>query len=205
LVFAPFGVGDGSTTFGLPNRAYLGVGRDNASGSASNVNQVSTTITLTNGSATATVASATGLAVGMYISHPKVLPGSSILTISGTTLTLSNTATGSVSGSAVRFSWILDAQTLGTVGGALTQSTTLVTANLPAYTPSGSVFNFADLASQRYGLVIRRRCFNDSWWCSIQRIRDNGDFDVHRHGAGRHEHANYQIDCPADNRHELHH
>jgi hypothetical protein len=28
LVFAPYGVGDGSTSFGIPNRAYVGVGRD---------------------------------------------------------------------------------------------------------------------------------------------------------------------------------
>jgi hypothetical protein len=34
LVFAPYGVGDGTTTFGIPNRAYIAVGRDNASGSA---------------------------------------------------------------------------------------------------------------------------------------------------------------------------
>ena len=61
LVFAPYGVGDGSTTFNLPNRAYVGVGRDNASGSASNITQVSTTIATTNGSAAVVVASATGL------------------------------------------------------------------------------------------------------------------------------------------------
>jgi len=36
LVFSPHGAGDGLTTFGLPNRAYIGVGRDNASGRAWN-------------------------------------------------------------------------------------------------------------------------------------------------------------------------
>jgi hypothetical protein len=141
LVFAPYGVGDGSTTFGLPNGAYIGVGRDNASGSASNITQVSTTIGLTSGSPTSTVASATGLFVGMYVSHPKVPSGTKINAISGTTLTLSNNASGTVSTSAVRFSPILDAQTLGAVGGAISQSTTLVTANLPAYTPTGTITN----------------------------------------------------------------
>jgi hypothetical protein len=82
LVFAPYGVGDGSTTFGIPNRGYIAVGRDNASGSASNVNQVSTTISTTSGSATATVASATGLFVGMFVSHPKVPIGTKINAIS---------------------------------------------------------------------------------------------------------------------------
>jgi microcystin-dependent protein len=125
LVFAPYGVGDGSTTFGLPNRAYVAVGRDNASGSATNVMQVSTTISTTSASATATVASATGLFVGMYVSHPKVPSGTKINTIVGTTLTLSAVATGTVSGSAARFSPVLDAQTLGAVGGATNQTLSL--------------------------------------------------------------------------------
>ena len=64
LVFAPYGVGDGSTTFNLPNRAYVGVGRDNASGSASNITQVSTTINTTSGSTTATVGSAAATGAG---------------------------------------------------------------------------------------------------------------------------------------------
>jgi hypothetical protein len=119
LVFAPYGVGDGSTTFGLPNHAYIGVGRDNASGSASNITQVSTTITLTSGSATATVASAANLFIGMFASHPKLPSGTIINAISGTTLTLSNTATANSSATAVRFSPLLDAQTLGTTGGEL--------------------------------------------------------------------------------------
>lgn len=139
LVFAPYGVGDGSTTFNLPNRCYVAVGRDNASGSASNILQVSTSITTTNGSPTATVASTSGLFVGMYVSHAKVPFGTTINAISGTTLTLSANATGSVTGSAARFSPIKDAQTAGAVGGALAHTTTLVTANLPAYTPTGSV------------------------------------------------------------------
>ncbi len=139
LVFAPYGIGDGSTTFGLPNRAYVAVGRDNASGSATNVTQVSTTMSITTGTAAATVASATGLFIGMYVNQPKVPYGTTISAISGTSVTLSANATGTLVAAAVRFSPIKDAQTLGTVGGALAQTTTLVTANLPAYTPSGNV------------------------------------------------------------------
>ena len=108
---------------------------------------MSTTIGMTSGSASATVASATGLFVGMYVSHPKVPSGTKINAISGTTLTLSNNASGTVSTSAVRFSPILDAQTLGAVGGAISKSTTLVTANLPAYTPSGTIGSMAGTAA----------------------------------------------------------
>jgi hypothetical protein len=139
LVIAPYGVGDGSTTFNVPNRANLGIGRDNASGSATNVTQISTTITTTSGSASATVGSATGLAPGMYVSNPKVPFGTTILTIFGTTIAMSANATGSGTAAAARFSPIKDAQTLGATGGALAISTTIVTANLPAYTPAGSV------------------------------------------------------------------
>lgn len=125
LVIAPYGVGDGSTTFGLPNRAYLAVGRDNASGSATNINQVSTTFSITTGTAAATVASATGLFVGMTASAPKLPLGTAITAISGTSVTLSNNATGTVSGGAIRFSPLLDAQTLGAKGGALSRAITL--------------------------------------------------------------------------------
>jgi hypothetical protein len=125
LVFAPYGVGDGTTTFGIPNRAFIAVGRDNASGSASNVTQVSTTISTTSGSPTATVASATGLFIGMFVSHPKVPSGTKITAISGTTLTLSNNASATVNTSGTRFSPLLDAQTMGATGGELSHAVTL--------------------------------------------------------------------------------
>jgi len=103
----------------FPNRAYVAVGRDNASGSAANVTQVSTTITATSGSASATVASATGLFVGMFVSQPKYPNGTVINAISGTTLTLSNVASANLTTAAVRFSPLLDAQTMGATGGEL--------------------------------------------------------------------------------------
>jgi hypothetical protein len=134
LVFAPYGVGDGSTTFGIPNSAYIMVGRDNASGSASNINQVSTTITTTASSATATVGSATGLFAGMFVGHPKVPFGTTITAISGTTITMSNPAMASVTTSGARFSPIGDAQTPGQTGGALSHVLTAV--ELPVITPT---------------------------------------------------------------------
>jgi hypothetical protein len=139
LVLAPYGVGDGSTTFGIPNRAYLAVGRDNARGSASSVMQVLSNSSLTLGSNVVAVSSSVGLYIGMFVSHPKLPIPTTITGISGTNVTVSNLATATVLGTTVRFSPLLDAQTPGAVGGALSQSTTIVTANLPAYTPSGAV------------------------------------------------------------------
>jgi microcystin-dependent protein len=151
LVFAPYGVGDGSTTFGVPNRAYIAVGRDNASGSASNVMQVSTNLSTTSGSATATVGSAAGLFIGMYISHPKVPNGTKINNIVGTTITMSNNASAPAS-STGRFSPILDAQTLGTVGGAVGNA--LITAQVPAHTHSGTTGAMSANASHTHGITV---------------------------------------------------
>ena len=75
----------------------------------------------------------------MFISHPKVPFTTRLIAISGTTIGMDHNATGTVTGSAARFSPIVDAQTMGSTGGTLSQTTTLVTANLPAYTPSGTV------------------------------------------------------------------
>lgn len=58
----------------------------------------STTATGTAGQDTITVASATGLVVGMYASGMGIATGASIESISGTTVTLSAANTGSVSG-----------------------------------------------------------------------------------------------------------
>jgi microcystin-dependent protein len=132
LVIAPYGVGDGSTTFGLPNRAQVAVGRDNASGSATNVFQVSTTISTTSGSNAATVGSAAGLAVGMYVASPKVVYGTAISAISGTNITLNANALGTGAGAACQFSAVPNAQTLGARAGTLTQ--TLVQPQLPNVT-----------------------------------------------------------------------
>jgi hypothetical protein len=138
LVFAPYGVGDGSTTFGIPNRAFVGVGRDNASGSASNVTQFAMAITLTAGSGVATVPTSQSLFLGMYVSHPKLPPGTVINQITGTSIGLSNVASASSSIINARFSSLLDAQTLGATGGTIVNTTTLVVGNLPTITSTNS-------------------------------------------------------------------
>lgn len=137
-VFA-YGNGDGSTTFNLPDlRGKTLVARDNMGGVAGNVSQLTTTLTTTASSTSATVGSAVNLAIGMTLSgNSNVAPGTTITAISGTTITLSANATGTQSGVSTRFSVFPDAQGLGISGGSLVSS--LVTPNLPAYTPSGTI------------------------------------------------------------------
>lgn len=96
------------------------IGADDMGASTANVIQVSTTISVTNGSANATVASATGLARGMNC----IIDGSSAATISainGTAVTLSAIYTGSTNSSAsLRASFFSDAQAPGSTGGSQT-------------------------------------------------------------------------------------
>lgn len=123
MTFFSAGAGDGSTTFNLPDyRGVTMVGRDNIGGTAANKIQVSTTMTTSSGSPTATVASATGLAVGMYVISVNVTPGTTISALSGTTVTLSANASGSGTLIAARFSPIISPQGLGIAGGSMTHT-----------------------------------------------------------------------------------
>lgn len=133
-----YGNGDGSTTFNLPDlRGRVPVGADAMGGTAANRAQRTSTITTTNGSATATIGSATGISIGMYVESANVPDGTTITAISGTTLTLS-TGSGVTAGTntAARFSLLHDANVLGQAGG--TDVHQLVTAQMPAHTHSGS-------------------------------------------------------------------
>jgi hypothetical protein len=65
----------------------------------------SITITTTNASATATASSATGLEVGMTVVSANLPANTTIIAISGTTLTLSNKATAGASGTAATFGY----------------------------------------------------------------------------------------------------
>ena len=136
-VFA-YGNGDGSTTFNLPDYRGRGlVGRDNMGGSAGNIIQVTANLSTTNLSTSATVSSASGLAVGMTLSGNVNVPaGATITAISGTTLTLSVAATATQSTVATRFSVFPDAQGLGLAGGSPVQ--TLIAAQLPSITSTNA-------------------------------------------------------------------
>ncbi|MBX9925856.1 MAG: hypothetical protein K2Y05_05820 [Hyphomicrobiaceae bacterium] len=147
MTFFAYSAGDGSTTFNLPDyRGMVLVARDNLGGTAANRVQVTTTLTTTATSTSATVASATGLQLGMVVTSANVVSGTTITAISGTTLTLSSPASGSAIGAGARFSPFADAQVLGV--GTAVMSGTLVTANLPPYTPAGT--NTAGAASYTF-------------------------------------------------------
>lgn len=114
-----YGVGNGTTTFNLPDfRGRVPVGNDAMGGTAANRIQRTSTITTTNGSPTGTVGSATGLSVGMTIVSTNVPANTTITAITGTTVTMSANATGAGTNVAARFSMVGDAQVLGKAGGA---------------------------------------------------------------------------------------
>jgi microcystin-dependent protein len=138
LVSTTFGVGDGTTTFNVPDiRGRTLFALDNLNGTAANVLQASTTISTTSGSPTATVGSATNIAPGMVVVSTNVPAATTVSAISGTTVTLSANATATASGTAARFSALSDAQTIGATGGA--QNHTLATPEIPTITPAGTV------------------------------------------------------------------
>lgn len=144
--YAPVSGGRGSTAaadwqankpLALPDaRGKALFGLDDMGNSAAGLIQVSTTIDTTDGSTSATVASATGLALGMEIVADNIPAGTTIAGISGTTITLSANATATASGTAVRFSFLGDAQEPGSTGGA--QSHTLTPDEMPSHTHSVS-------------------------------------------------------------------
>lgn len=130
MTFFPYGNGDGSLTFNLPDyRGMSMIGRDNLGGTAANVLQASTTIATTSASASATVGSATGLAVGMFILNTNVTPGTTITAISGVTITMSANATATASANAARFSPFFDPQGLGVSAGSI--NSPMVLSQLP--------------------------------------------------------------------------
>lgn len=132
IVGTSFGSADG-THFNLPDlRGRIPVGLDNMGGTAANRIQKSTTITTTNASPTATVASVAGLAVGMFVESANVPDGTTITVMSGTTLTLSANATATAGGTAARFGFYGDAQEMGDAGG--TDAHALIIAQLAAHT-----------------------------------------------------------------------
>tara|TARA_R100000482_G_scaffold69715_1_gene26320 strand:+ start:15748 stop:18309 length:2562 start_codon:yes stop_codon:yes gene_type:complete len=79
---------------------YLGTMAD--SGSAPS--NVTPTITTTNGSADITVSSASGISIGMKVTSANIPAGTNVIGISGTTISLNNSATAAASGTSSTFS-----------------------------------------------------------------------------------------------------
>lgn len=134
----PWGNGDGSLTFTLPDlRGRTVFGPDGMGGTLGQRLTRSTTINTTNGSATATVASATGLFGGMPVISANVPVGTTITSLSGTTVTLSANATATASGTAATFYAFAQSSVIGASGGSAGHQ--LTTVELPPYTPTGVV------------------------------------------------------------------
>jgi microcystin-dependent protein len=124
-------------TIGLVDmRGRVPAGLDDMGNSAANVAQITTTITTTNASTFAAVASATGLIVGMYVVSANVPAGTTVTALSGVSITMSNSATATAAGTAVRFSTVKDAQVSGSPGGV--DDCTLTTQQIPSHTHTGT-------------------------------------------------------------------
>lgn len=87
--------------------------------SRSDVDGVHTTGTVTSGSASLTVASATGIVQGMVVVGEGITPGTTVSTIVSTTVTLSANAKATLSGDPVSFYDNTKALSPGSVGGQL--------------------------------------------------------------------------------------
>jgi hypothetical protein len=87
--------------------------------STSDVNGTHTTGSVTSGSASLTVASATGIVAGMYIVGEGIVPGTTVSSISGTTVTMSANAAATLSSDPVSFYVVNKILTPGIVAGQL--------------------------------------------------------------------------------------
>ena len=128
-----FGVGDGSTTFNLPDRrGRVGVGKDNMGGTDAARMMVSLSGVTTSNSAVVTGLSSTAsLAIGMSAIGANIPAGRTIASIdSATQVTLSSGTSVTAGTATIRFGAV-DAQTLGSSGGAAVH--TLATTQIPAH------------------------------------------------------------------------
>jgi microcystin-dependent protein len=142
VVGTTFGVGDGSTTFNLPDlRGRVIAGKDDMGGSAAGVLTVNLTGTTTAGSAVISgLSSTTGLAVGMAAIGSNIPAGRTIASIDSASQVTLNSGTSVLAGTAaVRFA-IVDGATLGATGGNHVH--TLTTPQMPAHNHSlGGSYN----------------------------------------------------------------
>lgn len=141
VIGTAYGVGDGSTTFNLPDkRGRVAVGRDDMGGTGAN--RLGATLTGTRASTAngiiSGLSSTVGLAVGMVAFGTGIGAAATIASIDSATqvtLSVNNTATGSA---AIRFA-VIDGNTLGAAGGAAAH--TLTIAQMPAHTHTITALN----------------------------------------------------------------
>lgn len=129
-----YGVGDGSTTFNVPDlRDRVLVGKGDMGGTHANRMGATLSGTTTAGSAVVTGLSSTAqLAVGMLAIGANIPAGYTIASIdSGTQVTLSSGTSVLAGTASIRFA-VLDTGTIGASGGVAAH--TLTTAQMPAHT-----------------------------------------------------------------------
>lgn len=119
LIGTTYGVGDGTTTFNLPDlRGRVAAGLDNMGGTAANRFQVSVNVTTVSGSNSITITAGQGITRFMSIIGAGIPAGTTITGVSGTVATMSANATASAT-VPVRCSFANDSQALGGSGGAI--------------------------------------------------------------------------------------
>lgn len=156
VIGTTYGIGDGSTTFNVPDlRGRVAAGKDDMGGSAAGV--ITKTLTGTRASTgngiISALSSTAGLSIGMKVTGTGIGTNAVISTIDSATqvtLSVNNTATGTA---AVTFS-VVDGLTLGATGGTHTHA--LVTDQMPAHqhnvgnaasnTVGGGVYSVASLS-----------------------------------------------------------
>lgn len=127
-------------TITLPDtRGRSPIGTDDMGTSDAGRLSVSTTISTTNASATATLASVTGVYIGMYVISANVPTGTVISNLVGATATLSQAATATATGTACRLSEFREPKWLGTTAGRASYIMTVTEMPSHSHTASASV------------------------------------------------------------------
>lgn len=129
-----WGVGDGSTTFNLPDmRGRVAAGQDNMGGTAAGRLNVTLTGNTSSGSAVITgLSSTTGLAVGMKAVGSTVPPGATVQSIDSASQVTLTSGVGVTAGTGVTLRFgVVDGATVGDSGGAAVHAMT--TPQMPAH------------------------------------------------------------------------
>lgn len=123
VVGTKYGVGDGSSTFNLPDlRGGLMVGAEVSGAVQSRMELELSGSAITSGSAIATVTSTANLRAGMGVYHASIPDGTTIASIdTGTQITLSASASATASPVTLRFSKLgaADAEVIGAAGAGI--------------------------------------------------------------------------------------
>lgn len=159
VVGTAYGVGDGSTTFNLPDlRGGMPVGAEVSGSSQSRLELELSGCGTTNASTTLTVTSTANLRTGMGVFHANIPAGATILSIvSATSVTLSATATATASPVTVRFSQMgtADPEVIGSAGNQLPVPHRKVAFTLSGCsTASSTILTVPDVTSLACGMVV---------------------------------------------------